>query len=404
MRIAAQLRENTPSRPRALAEAAFVLLTVFLPPNFTVFGKGVLLAVTLALFAGGLLLLRPWADWRSGRRGRAVGAGLLLGVSLLAATASEWFGESLAAPPRLGVTQKSVSVGGDGEPKRDVVQLTRVLPGHPADGRLEVGDRILAVDGTPLSASTPERDFLKRIREAGGRQSTDLRLSIERHGEPREVTVHLGPTRGSALFKSGTMLWLGVRALGAILLVALLLWRDGQGPAQLGLVREGLGRELLFAVPVTVGAYAVHIAASIPLSLLAMRLGLHREEMAARTELTEGLAGTGLSVPAFAALMVLVTGFEEVAFRGFLIPRLRVLLGHWPVAVLVSAALFGLGHAYQGTLAVCQTIALGAYFGFVFILRFRLPSVVLAHTAFNTINFALMLWLQQSGLLDKLAR
>lgn len=404
MHIAAQLCENTPSRRRALAEAALVLFSVFLPSNFTVLGRAVLLAVTGALFVWGLLLLSPWADWRSGRRGRAVGAVLLLGLSLLAATGSEWFGESLAAPPRLGVMQTSVSVGGEGEPARKVVELTRVVPGLPADGQLEVGDRILAVEGEPLSASDPEQDFVKRIQEAGGRKPVDLRLGIERRGEPREVTVSLGPARSSALFKSGTMLWLGVRALGAILLVALLLWRDGQGPAQLGLVRTGLGRELLFALPLTVGTYAAHIAASIPLALLAARLNLQGAEMAARVELAEGLAGTGLSIPAFAALMVVVTGFEEIAFRGFLIPRLRVLLGHWPAAVLASAVLFGLGHVYQGTLAIFQTAALGVFFGFVFILRFRLPSVMLAHAAFNTINFALMLWLQQSGLLDKLAR
>lgn len=400
MNIAAQLTENTPSRRRALAEAALVLLAVFLPANFTVLGKGVLLVVTVALFLWGLLLLSPWADWRAGRRGRAVAGVFLLALSLLAATGSEWFGESLAPPPRLGVMQKSVSV--EGEPGRKVLELTRVFPGRPADGRLEVGDRILAVEGEPLSATDPEGDFVNRILEAGGRKPIDLRLSIERQGVPREVTVSLGPARNSALFKSGTMGWLGVRALGAILLVALLLWRDGQGPGQLGLVREGLGRELLMAAPLTVGTYAAHIAASIPIALLAALLNLQGSETAARVELAEGLAGTGLSIPAFAALMLLVTGFEEIAFRGFLIPRLRVLLGHWPAAVLASAALFGLGHVYQGTMAIFQTAALGVFFGFVFILRFRLPSLMLAHAAFNTINFALMLWLQQSGLLDTL--
>jgi membrane protease YdiL (CAAX protease family) len=402
--IAAQLCENTPSRRRALAEAALVLLALFLPANFAVLGRGVLLAVTGALFLWGLLLLSPWADWRAGRRGRAVGGVLLLVVAFLACTGSEWFGESLAAPPRLGVMQRSVSVGGDGEPARKVLELTRVLPGLPADGRLEVGDRLLSVEGEPLSASDPERDFVKRIQEAGGRERTDLRLGIERKGEPREVTVHLGPARNSALFKSGTMLWLGVRALGGILLVALLLWRDGQGPAQLGLVRAGLGREVLLAVPVTVGVYIVHLTASVPLALLAARLNLHGAENAARKELAEGLIGTGLSIPAFAALMVVVTGFEEIAFRGFLIPRLRVVLGHWYAAVGVSAVLFGLGHVYEGTLAIAQTAVLGLFFGCVFLFRFRLPSVMLAHAAFNTLNFALMLWLQRSGLLDKLTR
>jgi membrane protease YdiL (CAAX protease family) len=101
---------------------------------------------------------------------------------------------------------------------------------------------------------------------------------------------------------------------------------------------------------------------------------------------------------------VIVAGFEELAFRGFLIPRLKVLLGNWKAAVLVSAVLFGLGHFYEGTLAVVQTAVLGAYFGFVFIFlrRFRLPSVMLAHAAFNTVNFAFMVWLQRSGLLEKL--
>ena len=38
-----------------------------------------------------------------------------------------------------------------------------------------------------------------------------------------------------------------------------------------------------------------------------------------------------------------------------------------PFWVVLSAGLFGLGHFYEGTLAVVQTAVLGAYFGFVFI-------------------------------------
>jgi membrane protease YdiL (CAAX protease family) len=402
VRIAAQLLSNTPSRGRALAEAALVLFSVFLPANFAVLGRAPLLAATCALFVWGLLLLRPWSDWRSGQAGRASLQVLLFVLALGALTASEWSGESLAPSPRLGVTPRSVSVEGDGQPAREVVELTHVFPGLPADGLLEVGDRVLAVDGQPLSSSAPELDFQQRVREAGGRNSTDLRLSIERHGEPREVTVHLGPARKTGLSRPGAILWLCLRALGAILLVALLLWRDGQGPAQLGLVREGLGRELLLGIPVTVGTYAAHIAASIPLAALAALLKLAGKETLARKEVATALTEMGLGVPAFAAAMVLVTGFEEIAFRGFLVPRLRAVLGNWYAAVLLSAALFGVGHFYEGTLAVFQTALLGVWFGLVFLYRFRLPSVMVAHAAFNTLNFALMLWLQRSGLLEKL--
>ncbi|WP_257461583.1 CPBP family glutamic-type intramembrane protease [Archangium lipolyticum] len=400
MRISAQLLPNTPPRGRALAEAALVLFSVFLPANFAVLGRAPLLAATCILFAWGLLLLRPWADWRSGHAGRALVLLLLFSMALGALTASEWFGE--APSPRLGVTHQSVSLQRDGQPAREVVELTRVLPGLPADGLLEVGDRILAVDGQPLSSSDPELDFQKHIREAGGGNSTALRLDIEREGEPREVTVQLGPARKAGLARSGAILWLCLRALGAILLVALLLWRDGQGPAQLGLVRDGLGRELLLGIPVTLGTYAAHIAASVPIAFFGALLKLAGKETLARKEVATALVETGLSVPAFAAAMVLVTGFEEIAFRGFLVPRLRAVLGHWYAAVVVSAVLFGLGHFYQGTLAVFQTAALGAWFGLVFIYRFRLPSVMLAHAAFNTLNFAFMLWLQRSGLLEKL--
>jgi membrane protease YdiL (CAAX protease family) len=66
--------------------------------------------------------------------------------------------------------------------------------------------------------------------------------------------------------------------------------------------------------------------------------------------------------------------------------------------------LFGLGHVYEGTLAVFQTAVLGAWFGIVFVHRARLTSVMLAHAAFNTLNFTLMLWLQRSGLLEKLTQ
>ena len=400
--------ENAPSRPRALAEAAFVLATVFVPGNLALLGTGPRLAVTALLAAWGLLLLRPWSDWRSGQGPRAAVSLLLFVLALGASTASGWFGgEAFVPPPRLGVQHKGVSVEVDGQAARKVVELTRVVPGAPADGRLEVGDRILAVDGEPLSSSDPELEFQERIREAGGGNSTDMRFTVERKGETREVTVPVGPARNARPFKSGsTMLWLCLRALGVCLLVALLLWRDGQGPAQLGLVREGLGRELLIAVPVLVGAYVANIAAAIPLALIGKALKLTGKEMLARKEVATGLVEMGLSVPVFAAAMVLVAGFEELAFRGFLVPRLKVLLGNWTAAVLVSATLFGLGHFYEGTLAVVQTAVLGAYFGFVFVFarRFRLISVMLAHAAFNTINFTLMIWLQKSGVLEKLAQ
>lgn len=403
MRNAEQLSQNAPSPRRALAEVGLVLATVFVPGNLAAFGMAPLVAVTCVLAAWGLLILRPWAQFQADQSGRAVACVLLFALALAGATAPVWFGGPHAPPPRLGVQHTHVTVG-EGPSARQAVELTSIEPGLPADGKLQVGDRILAVDGQALSATEPELDFQTRVREAGGGDSTDLRFTIERKGEPQEVTVHVGPARKAQPFKPGSMTWLCLRALGMSLLVALMVWRDGQGPAQLGLARAGLGLELLLGVPATLGAYFVQIAAALPLALLAALLKLTAKEAAARTEVATALAGTGLSLPVFAAAMVLVTGFEELAFRGFLVPRLRVLVGRWSFAVVLSAILFGMGHFYEGSLAVVQTALLGVYFGVVFLYRGRLASVMVAHAAFNTLNFAFMLWLQRSGLLEKLSQ
>ncbi|MET0401860.1 MAG: CPBP family glutamic-type intramembrane protease [Cystobacter sp.] len=396
MRDAPLLQHNAPSRGRALAEAALVLATVFLPANLGALGPGVLPAATALLGLGGLVLLHPWTRWSAGQRGQAVALLLLWPLALAASTGSAWFMDRAETPPRLGV----------GPPRRAGagIEVTEVRPGLPADGRLQVGDRILALDGTPLSGTGPEQDFQTRVREAGGGSATTLHFTLERAGERLEVEVPVGPARPARPFQGNAMLWLCIRALGMSLLVALLLWRNGQGPAQVGLGREGLGRELRWGLPVLLGTYAVHLAASIPLATLGALLQLSGKEIAARKEVATALVETGLGVPAFALMMVLVTGFEELTFRGFLVPRLRTVLGSGSWAVALAAVLFGMGHFYEGTLAVFQTAALGAWFGVVFLHRGRLPSVMFAHAAFNTLNFTLMLWMQRSGLLEKLTQ
>lgn len=405
MSNAEKLFENAPSRRRALAEAGLVLATVFLPGTLVLLGVLPRFVAICLLSAWGLLLLRPWEEWRSGQRLRAAGCVLLFGLSLGASLAVSWFGgEGLVPRGRLGVQFTSVSLEGEGQAARKVVELTRVTPKSPAEGLLEVGDRILTVNGQPLGSPDPTEEFNKSIRKAGGGKSTEIRFTVQRKGETREVTVPVGPALStSPLREPRTILWMCLRAIGVCLLVGLLLWRDGQGPAQIGLVREGWGRELLIGFPVLLGVYAGAVVTAIPLALLGKLLNLTEESVSARKELASGFVELGLSVPVFAAAMVIVASFEEVAFRGFLLPRMKVVLGRWSAAVLVSAVLFGVGHFYEGTLAVVQISMLGAYFGFVFVRRCRLPSVMLAHAALNTITFTLLMWLQRSGALEKLS-
>ncbi len=86
------------------------------------------------------------------------------------------------------------------------------------------------------------------------------------------------------------------------------------------------------------------------------------------------------------ALLVPVAIHEETLFRGLLIPYLhRVGLG-WPVAVLVSAAVFAALHITQGWLALPQIFAVGLILGGFFIWSRSLLAVMIAHFLFDLIQ------------------
>jgi membrane protease YdiL (CAAX protease family) len=91
-----------------------------------------------------------------------------------------------------------------------------------------------------------------------------------------------------------------------------------------------------------------------------------------------------------AASWTLAAVGEEVAYRGYLLTRLRQLLpagiAGSVAAVTVASLLFGLAHAEQGLVGVAVTTLDAAYFA---VLRYRFATLwasVLAHGLNNTIG------------------
>jgi membrane protease YdiL (CAAX protease family) len=80
----------------------------------------------------------------------------------------------------------------------------------------------------------------------------------------------------------------------------------------------------------------------------------------------------GLAVSVAAGL------FEEIAYRGYLIPYFQQWLPLWP-AVAASAVLFGLGHLYQGLVGIVFTTILGGAFGYLFLETQSLALPILLH-------------------------
>jgi membrane protease YdiL (CAAX protease family) len=70
---------------------------------------------------------------------------------------------------------------------------------------------------------------------------------------------------------------------------------------------------------------------------------------------------------------------EEVAMRGYLIPRFEQLLGSTWSAVGLSAAIFASYHIYQGAGPALSIFVTGLILGGVFVLTRRLWPVIVAH-------------------------
>ncbi len=106
----------------------------------------------------------------------------------------------------------------------------------------------------------------------------------------------------------------------------------------------------------------------------------------------DGVRGNFVNFLLLMALGWVVGGFlEEFTFRGFIVGRVRWLLGSgvaatW-VAVLVGAVPFGVAHLYQGVTGMIATGMIGFVLGAVYIRHgFNLWYAVFTHGFINTLG------------------
>jgi membrane protease YdiL (CAAX protease family) len=196
------------------------------------------------------------------------------------------------------------------------------------------------------------------------------------------------PTAAQLVLHVGTTLAVG---LGG---VWLLVRKEPSPRASLGLeplpVRQALGYGgagflLSYAGSTTLGVFYLLASRTSPADL-----------MTHRGPVLELFAATPLWMVLPLALAV---GFyEEVLFRGYLLGRLRrVLLGSAlsplrrdALAVVVTALLFGLLHAYQGAYGIFQTTGAGLALGALAVWRRSLWPSIVAHAAVDSFGlFAL---------------
>lgn len=146
-----------------------------------------------------------------------------------------------------------------------------------------------------------------------------------------------------------------------------------------GLTRAQLGLQSLSTISLLSWA-AVVIAGGLGVLFVARALGM-RETALLRFVLprtrAERLEFVGLAITAGIT--------EEVVFRGFLITALNLAGGGWVLSTVISSALFGYAHGYQGPAGILRGGILGLLLALPFLATGSLLPSMVGHAALDLI-------------------
>jgi len=184
-----------------------------------------------------------------------------------------------------------------------------------------------------------------------------------------------------------------IEALLLVALLVLLVHRHRLSAAAFGCRTRRLGGQLAWSLPALFGGYVVMLT----IGVLLMSLSGAEKDVAQRVEFLDRLPLDNLWITVL--LLIAVAVHEELLFRALLIPLLRRIGLGWIGALLLSTALFAVLHVAQGWMAIAQVFGLGLVFGIVFVLSRSTLAVIIAHFAFDLIQFQvarlLLPWLQR---------
>ncbi len=161
------------------------------------------------------------------------------------------------------------------------------------------------------------------------------------------------------------------RDAALVALVVYFLWRNGERLGLLGwrwkhMVREAALGCLLF-IPFTYGVGF--------LARAFVAAGLSAPSEPPTFLIPHGTAQLSLAM----VLLVVVAFSEETIFRGYLMLRLKTATRSTAGAVLVSAAIFSVGHGYEGTAGVAAVGVIGILLALVYLWRGSLVAPMTMH-------------------------
>ena len=173
------------------------------------------------------------------------------------------------------------------------------------------------------------------------------------------------------------------RDIALTCLIVYFLWRDGEPLAGLGWKGAGL-----------TGESALGAALFLPI--------LYGDSIIEKVFEWFGLASNMSRVPQFLSakgpfeiflaciLVAVVAVAEETIFRGYLMLRLNEVTGSMTAAVIISSAVFALGHGYEGAAGVGAVFILGILLALIYVWRKSLVAPVVLHFLIDLLPLVLL--------------
>lgn len=186
--------------------------------------------------------------------------------------------------------------------------------------------------------------------------------------------------------------------MGMVAAVAVYLtYRSGQPLSSIGFGRTRFWPTIGTALAATFAMYVTLIIMAV------LAAAITRPSYQTMTQPMREITGR-LGLPSWGMIFLLAASagiFEEILFRGFLLTRLRVLLGNWTAAIALGVFVFALPHAWQGWWAVMLILPVALVLSITFVLRRSLAAPMLAHFLFNFVQLGLLRALYNSPYLQQ---
>jgi uncharacterized protein len=207
---------------------------------------------------------------------------------------------------------------------------------------------------------------------------------------PLLISILIVLTVSAALIVSGLKKQPGLGIIAAVVIIILTLWLRGEPITAIGFgLPNHWAATILLALALGIIIQLLSVAVIEPLADRIMK-SKHNHAIIANVK-----GSWKVFLQWMLIVWVLVAFLEEGIYRGFLMTEIANIAGTSRPAlvfnVIISSAVFGLSHGYQGRSGILSTGLIGAILGTLFVLSgFNLWLVILTHGFIDTIGIALI--------------